>query len=174
VNAVSALITVAGIFGTLGGVVVGAWLTNRNDRWLLEERHHREDRQARINACIEFLAVFRQFRTFVLTHDLKVVIQPSAMPGREVAFIKDAPAYTDAVQRVIGQLRLLEGGQTAIVAASADVQEASRQIVLARSKRWPKALPAELVEQARKAEREFIRIAHRELGMSNQPESSAP
>ena len=108
---------------------------------LLHESHRREDRQARIDACVEFLATFRKFRTYVLTHDLIVVVQP-ADDGCDVAFIKDSPEYTDAVQRVIGRLRLLEGGQSPLVDAASEVQEAHRKLVLARTPtpfRWGSA-----------------------------------
>jgi hypothetical protein len=165
----SVLISVLGILGTLGGVVIGAWFTGRNERLLLQESHRREDRRARIDACVEFLTVFRQFRTYVLTHEVATVVQPGD-DGRDVAFVKDAPEYTDAVQRVIGQLRLLEGGQGPIVEAAKGVQEAHRKLVLARARGGSAGVPPELMETARGAERQFTRVAHQELSLSALPQ----
>lgn len=101
----------------------------------------------------------------MLTHDVTAVVQP-ADDGRDVAFIKEASEYTDAVQRVIGRLRLLEGGRGPLVEAAREVQEAHRKLVLARVRRRSGSVPTEVMEAAREAERDFILIAHHELRLS--------
>lgn len=101
----------------------------------------------------------------MLTHEVTAVVQP-ADDGRDVAFIKDASEYTDAVQRVIGQLRLLEGGHGALVEVAKDVQEAHRRLVLARVRRQSTGVPPEVMEAARRAERNFILIAYHEPRLS--------
>lgn len=160
----SALITIAGILGTLGGVIIGTWFTGRNERFLLRETHRREDRQARIDACVEFLATYRLFRSYVVTHDVAVVVS-STDEGRDLAYIKDAPEHIDAVQQVLGRLLLLEGGQGPLVEAAREVQQVHRDLVLARAREPSSSVPPKAIEAALRAEQDFILIAHRELSL---------
>jgi hypothetical protein len=155
--------TVLGITGALAGVALGAWFSSRNERWRVREAYRREDHQARVRACINFLTEFRRVRVFLLTSQIDVVLQPGASPDSEVAFVRGAPAITDAMQSVVAELRLLEGGETPIYQAAAAVQAAARQMFLARSRQPEGPLPVSVVEAAREAERAFVRVAHQEL-----------
>jgi len=162
----SALITIAGILGTLGGVIIGTWFTGRNERFLLRETHRREDRQARIDACVEFLATYRLFRSYVVTHDVAVVVS-STDEGRDLAYIKDAPEHIDAVQQVLGRLLLLEGGQGPLVEAARESSASAPRPCSGRegAREPSSSVPPKAIEAALRAEQDFILIAHRELSL---------
>jgi hypothetical protein len=162
-----------GAVAALGGVALNAWFSARRDRELADALQDREDRHLRLQACIEFLTVFRQYRNFIVAGTYDVALQRDADGEIRTAFIKDHPEYTDAVHRVIGNLRLLEGTNTPIVTAAKVVQDLSRQMIIMRNADSARPLPAEIVDQMKAAERAFTATANAELGIASSPRQPA-
>lgn len=61
------LSVIVGVAGTLGGVAVGSLLSHRSQRALLRENQRQELARAREQAYVEFLAVYRSFRSFLMS-----------------------------------------------------------------------------------------------------------
>lgn len=162
-DAVGAVVGVAGIVGTLGGVGLGGLLTLRRERLIQQIVHRREWRQQRLDACVEYLAAYRQFRGRLFVQDIQVTLSERSPLGEEFAFVQGAQESIDAVRRAGGRLLLLEAGASPIVDAATRITKTFEALAVARGKQGPGLLPGDLVEAARDAEREFARVVQHEL-----------
>jgi hypothetical protein len=155
--------TIAALVGALGGAAVGSLLSGRYQRLILLDTHRREDRQARVAACSQFLVRYRTFRVFLQKEAPRVVPAAGSGPGRLIPFIEGGQTHEEAIHEAAGHLQFLEGGPSPIVEAATQVHQALRQLALARGRLPDGPLPDDVVEVSREAEREFVRVATREL-----------
>ncbi|WP_209666129.1 hypothetical protein [Amycolatopsis magusensis] len=153
---------------TLIGVMLGGWLTTRNQERLWRREHARHWRDIRLSAYNDFLLAYRQYVVFAV----HAAARTSASQGSEktdgnVPHLDESVIpYEEKLEASAGVVRLVSERQTTPDAAKRLVLR-SRQVVAATSDHPEQGTPGELIEQLSRANEEFVTAARLELGLSD-------
>ena len=151
-----------GVLGALLGVVLGAVLSDRSQRSLLRESRRSEQRQARESAYVEFLAVYRSFRSYLMSEEITVRVVERA-DGRPLPVISGSNRYWDAVAVARARVHIVAGINTQVYEVAESVKDALDTVAVARATHGPGEIPLSTLDVLRRAELEFARAARMDL-----------
>jgi hypothetical protein len=151
-----------GVAGALGGVGLGAVLTDRSQRALFRESRRSEEKQARESAYVEYLSVYRSFRSYLMTENItvKVVERPD---GSSTPVVSGSTRYWRAVATARARLHIIADADTEIFHAAESVKDALDAVAKARATYGPGEIPMATLNRLRQAELEFARVARIDL-----------
>jgi phage-related protein len=150
-----------GLLGGLGGVALGAWLSDRSQRRLLRESHRIDVEQRREEAYVAFLAAYRQFRRFLQTEPVGIRLIPvSGQP--DVPVVENSTQQWEVAEGAYARVQILASGTPVDMAARA-VGQSILEIARARAVHPPGAVPSEIVDAARNAEFAFAAAAQEDI-----------
>ncbi|MFC0104921.1 hypothetical protein [Kibdelosporangium aridum] len=152
------------------GVVIGGWLTVRNQERSWQREHSRQWRDIRLAAYNEFLAACRQYIAFTLEPTAKITAVPHPRePGQMMPFFDEAGRpYKEKLESAFTAVRLVSELPDTVRTVVTVVNRA-RQIAAARATHSEADLPSEPFKVLWSAEQEFLIAARLELGLSAMP-----
>jgi hypothetical protein len=161
------LSVVVSVAGALGGVAVGSLLSDRSQRALLRENQRQASARAREEAYVDFLAVFRSFRSFLMTEpvNVEVIHRPD---GGETTVIEGAAKLWESVANVRARVHILAGLDSPVYAAAENVKDALGLVASARQRHGPGEIPTDTLEVLRRAELEFATAARLDITHTGQ------
>ncbi|MEV5833527.1 hypothetical protein [Nocardia sp. NPDC052112] len=149
------------------GVVLGGWLTIRNQERQWHRDHEREWRDIRLSTYNEFASAYRQYVAFAVEPSalISAVPHPQA-PGELMPFFDEAGRpYKEKLESTWIALRIVcQSEQT--VGTGLQILTAARQVAAARANHGASDIPAELFQQLWAAQDAFIAAARVELGVA--------
>jgi hypothetical protein len=156
------LSVLVGVAGTLGGVAVGSLLSDRSQRALLRENQRQASARAREDAYVEFLAVFRSFRSFLMGEpvNVKVIHRPD---GGVTTVIEGAAKLWESVASARARVHILAGVDSPVYIAAEKVKDALTLVAAAREGHGPGEIPTETLDVLRHAELEFAAKAQLDI-----------
>lgn len=154
---------VLSVIGSLLGVYLGARLGIQHQASMLKAADSREDRRLREAAYVDLLAAYRRYRAFVATEAGEVKVVGATPQGGGVAVVNGVGEYEQAIQEATARVHLLEGEASPIVQAVTRIYRTAREVAIARADCGRGDVPYPVMEAARQAEIDFVRVAHAEL-----------
>ncbi|MEU0228203.1 hypothetical protein ABZ177_28190 [Streptomyces sp. NPDC006284] len=157
----------------LVGVVLGGWLSLRNQDRMWQREHQRQWRDIRLSACNDFLAANRRYVAYVLDPDAVVTAVPHPRePGRLMPFFNETGRpYKEALEAGFTAMRLvIQRPET--VRAGVALVNCAREVAAARATLSEADIPSPAFERLWTAEQDFINAVRTELGLdaiSRQP-----
>lgn len=153
---------------TLLGVLLGGWLSTRNQDRLWRRDHARQWRDIRLSAYNEFLSAYRQYIAFALEPKANISAAPHPrMPARMMPIFDEAGRpYREKLEAATMTIRLVSERRETPDAAK-DLIDHARRIAAARAKHSEKDIPQELFDDLWRADRKFLVVARQELNLSN-------
>ncbi|MGW4844944.1 hypothetical protein [Nocardia brasiliensis] len=158
-NAISAL-------AVLSGVILGGWLSTRNQERQARRDHHREWRDIRLSAYNDFVAAYRQYVAFALEPSAQISAVPHPwVPNELMPFFDEAGRpYKERLESAWTGARLVfESTETAN--ASLNVLTCARQVAAARASHGSEEIPAALFRALWRSQDKFIAAARKEMGL---------
>lgn len=148
------------------GVVLGGWLTLRNQDRSWQREHARQWRDIRLAAYNEFLSAYRQYVAFTLEPTAKIAAVPHPRAtGEMMPFFDEAGRpYKERLESAFTAVRLVSELPDT-VRTCIGVVTGARQIAAARATLSEADLPSEPFKALWSAEQEFLTAARRELGL---------
>jgi hypothetical protein len=159
-NAITALVT-------LLAVLLGGWLTVRNQDRLWRHDHARQWREIRLATYRDFLTAYREYIAFTLEPTAKITAVPHPRhPGEMMPFFDQAGRpYKEKFEATLTAARLVsELPQT--MEAITDLVRQARQVAALRAIYEPGETPADDFAELWDAERAFVGCARLELGLA--------
>ncbi|MCP3798724.1 hypothetical protein NLX83_05585 [Allokutzneria sp. A3M-2-11 16] len=151
---------------TLLGVLLGGWLSIRNQERLHRRDHAREWRDIRLTACGDFLTALREFIAFTLEPGITITTAPHPkLTGELMPFFdeKGSP-YKEKLEATKTRVRLVSESADTVAKLNALVRKA-RGIAAARATHGVGEVPHELFEALWAAERDFVAAVRAEVGL---------
>lgn len=148
------------------GVVLGGWLTIRNQERQWHRDHQREWRDIRLSTYNEFASAYRQYVAFALepTALISAVPHPQAPDELMPFFDESGRPYKERLESAWVALRIVcRSEQT--VATGLQILTAARQVAAARANHGASEIPPKLFQQLWTAQDEFIAATRVELGV---------
>ncbi|MFE5675494.1 hypothetical protein ACFQ7B_05055 [Streptomyces erythrochromogenes] len=148
------------------GVVVGGWLSIRNQDRSWERDHARQWRDIRLAAYKDFVVAYRQYVAFALEPAANISAVPHPrLPGELMPYFdQDGRPYKEGLEAASTAVRLVSESPDTLNAAR-DVVRSVRQIAAARATCSETALPPEAFERLWSAQAAFLLATRRELGL---------
>jgi hypothetical protein len=149
------------------GVLLGGYLSVRNQDRLWARDHARQWRDIRLSTYRDFLAAYRHYVAFALEPTANITAAPHPRyPGELIPFFDAAGRpYKERLEGEYATLRLVSELQETVQAAIR-VLIAVRQIAAARAIVAAAEIPPDAFENLAAAEREFLSAIRRELGLT--------
>ncbi|MEV6157908.1 hypothetical protein AB0L53_46975 [Nonomuraea sp. NPDC052129] len=158
-NGITALVT-------LLAVLLGGWLTIRNQDRLWNRDHARQWRDIRLEFYREFLSAYQQYVAFALEPTAKITAVPHPRRAKELMpfFDESGRPYKERFESAATAARLVSGFPETRNDLNMLVKHA-RAIAAARATATPGEIPSELFDAFLLAERTFQLSVRRELGL---------
>ncbi|MCC3328228.1 hypothetical protein [Nocardia abscessus] len=162
-NAISAL-------AVLIGVVLGGWLTIRNQLSQWDRENERHWRDIRLSTYNDFVTAYRQYVAFVMSERVKVTAVPHARVANEMTPLFDEHGLEHKVR--------LESAwvATRLVCTSQETSDAclkvvtiARQMAAARASLEATEVPPDLLNQLWTAQYGLVSAIRNELGLHVMP-----
>ncbi|WP_431911868.1 hypothetical protein [Micromonospora carbonacea] len=155
------------------GVLLGGYLSLRNQDRLWARDHARQWRDIRLSAYREFLAAYRHYLAFALEPTANITAAPHPRhPGELMPFFDEAGRpYKERLEGGFATVRLVSELPETVPAAIA-VVIAVRQIAAARATIAAVDISSAALEKLTAAELEFFGAIRRELGLAPLPENA--
>ncbi|MFD9302961.1 hypothetical protein ACFWCB_09800 [Streptomyces sp. NPDC060048] len=152
------------------GVVVGGWLSIRNQDRLWHRDHARQWRDIRLAAYKDFVLAYRQYVAFALESTANITAVPHPrIPGELMPYFdQEGRPYKEGLEGASTAVRLVSESPDTLNAA-ADVVRSVRQIAAARATCSEAALPPEAFERLWTAQKAFLLATRKELGLVAAP-----
>ncbi|WP_331731136.1 hypothetical protein [Streptomyces phaeochromogenes] len=159
-NGVTALVT-------LLAVILGAWLSTRNQDRFWWREHARQWRDVRLAVYRDFLTAYREYVAFARDPAANIsAIQHPTRPERVMPFFDEiGRPYMERLEAAKTSARLVSEHPATVNAADQLVNRA-RMIAAARAEHDAGALPSQRFQELWAAERDFLAAARQELGLS--------
>lgn len=151
----------------LVGVMLGGWLTLRNQDRSWNREHARQWRDIRLATYNEFLSAYRQYVAFTLEPTANIAAIPHPrLPDQMMPFFDETGRpYKEKLESAFTAVRLVSDLPDT-VRTCVFLVRAARQIAAARATLSESDLPSEPFEKLWSAEKEFLAAAREELGLS--------
>ncbi|MEU5262574.1 hypothetical protein [Amycolatopsis sp. NPDC021455] len=152
------------------GVVLGGWLTLRNQDRSWSREHARQWRDIRLETYNEFLAAYRQYVAFTLEPTAKIAAIPHPrLPDQMMPFFDEAGRpYKEKFESALTAVRLVSDLPDT-VRTCVYLVRAARQVAAARATLSEADLTSDSFANLWSAEKEFLAAAREELGLSAMP-----
>lgn len=159
-NAITAVVALA-------GVLLGGWLTLRNQDRAWRREHARQWRDIRLATYAEFLTAYREYISFVLDPAAQIVARPHPGDSSQLMpfFDKNGRPYKEKLEAAKTSVRLVSE-LPATVATSRQLVLRARHVATATATHSVGEIPHEDFKQLWDAERKFLDASRQELGLS--------
>ncbi|WP_327149299.1 hypothetical protein [Nocardia sp. NBC_01329] len=162
-DVVSTLVTAA---AALIGVLVGGWITIRNQDRQWQREHARQWRDIRLSTYAEFVSAYREYVAFALEPTANIVVRPHPRVPELMPFFDGAGRpYKERLEAAMASMRLVCESDASKLSSSR-VVSAVRQIAAARSTTSADAVDPALFAELYAAQYEFINTARAEIGLT--------
>ncbi|MGW0836572.1 hypothetical protein [Streptomyces prunicolor] len=160
---------VAGLAG-LAGVILGGWLSMRNQDRMAQREHERQWRDVRLRFYNDFLAAHRKYVAFLLEPTARITATPHPRsPGRLMPFFDEAGRpYKEMLEAGFTAMRLVALSPETVGTAVRMVIDA-RQLAAMRATCSGADLPSDLFRSLWEAEQGFLNAIRGELGLQPMP-----
>jgi hypothetical protein len=160
-NGITALVT-------LFAVLLGGWLSTRNQDRLWQRDHARQWRDIRLDAYRDFLTSYRDYIAFTRepSANISAVPHPVRIGTLMPFFDEIGRPYMERLEANKTSARLVSEFPSTVNALDALVRRA-RQIAAARATHEAGEVPSEDFEGLWAAERNFLAAARHELGLAS-------
>ncbi|WP_156161959.1 hypothetical protein [Nocardia vulneris] len=158
-NAMSAL-------AVLCGVVLGGWLSTRNQDRQWRRDHQREWRDIRLSAYHDFVAAYRQYVAFALEPSARISAVPHPWIAHELVpyFDEVGRPYKERLESAWTGARLVfDSVETAD--AGLRVLTSARQVAAARANHGSEEIPPALFRELWRSQDTFVAAARKEMGL---------
>jgi hypothetical protein len=154
----------------LVGVVLGGWLSLRNQDRMWQREHQRQWRDIRLSVCNEFLAANRRYVAYVLDPGASITAVPHPRePGRLMPFFNETGRpYKEALEAGFTAMRLVTQRPETVRAGVLFVN-CAREVAAARATLSEADIPSQAFERLWAAEQDFINAVRAELGLTAMP-----
>lgn len=158
---------------TLLGVLLGGWLSVRNQDRLWRRDHARQWRDIRLSAYNDFLSAYRQYFAFTLEPAAKIteVVRPELSEPLPYFDERGRP-YKENMDGTLMAARLVSE-LPATLDALDNLATRVRRIAVARATHAAEDIPQERFHQLWEAQQAFMTAARQELGLSHVPQLAA-
>lgn len=165
-NAITAVVT-------LLGVLLGGWLSVRNQDRLWHRDHTRQWRDIRLSAYNDFLSAYRQYFAFTLEPEAKItnVVRPELSEPLPY-FDEHGRPYKENMDAALMAARLVSEMPETLDALNS-LATRVRSIAAARATHAADDIPQERFQQLWKAQQAFLTAARQELGLPQAPPLAA-
>ncbi|WP_146060522.1 hypothetical protein [Amycolatopsis sp. CA-128772] len=153
---------------TLLGVMLGGWLTTRNQKILWQRDHARQWRDIRLSTYNDFVSAYRQYVAFALDSNANISASPHPRKPDEMMpyFDEVGRPYREKLEATIMAVRLVSARrETADVAK--ELVDSARRIAAARATKTEQDIPTEFFDKMWQAQLKFLISARQELELSN-------
>lgn len=162
-NVFSTLVTAV---AALIGVLVGGWITIRNQDRQWQREHAQQWRDIRLSTYTEFVSAYREYVAFALEPTAHIVVRPHPRVPELMPFFDGAGRpYKERLEAAMASMRLVCESDASKLASSR-VVSAVRQIAAARSTTSADAVDPALFAELYAAQYEFINTARAEVGLT--------
>jgi hypothetical protein len=158
------------VIGALGGVGLGAILTDRTQRALLRETRLGDLAKARETAFVEYLASFRAFRSYLMTEDLTVTVV-QRVDGDSTPVVTGSNRYWDTIATARARLHILVDTETDVFKTAEAMTHALVTVAKSRATYGAGEIPTVVLNELRQAELEFAKAARTDLSHHVQVDS---
>ncbi|WP_128802511.1 MULTISPECIES: hypothetical protein [unclassified Streptomyces] len=158
---------------TLFAVLLGGWLSTRNQDRLWRREHARQWRDIRLAVYRDFLTAYRAYIAFAREPNATISAVPHPeRPGTTMPFFDEiGRPYVERMEATETAARFVSEWPTTVNAVDKLVDRA-RRIAAARATHDAGAIPLEEFQKLWAAEGEFLTAARRELGLSPLPQGA--
>jgi hypothetical protein len=148
------------------GVLLGGWLTGRNQDRGWKREHARQWRDIRLATYSEFVSAYRQYVTFALEPNAKITAVPHPRMAEVLMpfFDEEGRSYKERLEAASVAVRLVSKSPDTIKACAAVVENA-REIAAARAAHSEANLHAEAFQNLWTAQDDFLDATRRELDL---------
>jgi len=150
------------------GVLLGGYLSFRNQDRLWARDHARQWRDIRLSAYRVFIAAYRHYVAFALEPTANITAAPHPRhPGELIPFFDEfGRPYKERLEGEFATVRLVSELPETVQSANR-VLVTVRQIAAARATVAAAEIPPDTFETLATAEREFLSAIRRELGLTS-------
>jgi hypothetical protein len=148
------------------GVVLGGWLTGRNQERTWRREHATQWRDIRLSAYSDFVSAYRQFVAFALEPAAKITAIPNPRnPGKVLPFFDErGRPYKEKLETT--SIRLLVVSESFdTMRTSNDVVEGVRRIAAARAMHPETSIPEDVFAGFFSAQKAFLNAVRRDLNL---------
>lgn len=165
-NAITAVVT-------LLGVMLGGWLSVRNQDRLWHRDHARQWRDIRLSAYNEFLTAYRQYFAFTLEPGARItnIVRPEISEPQPY-FDEHGRPYKEKMDAALMAARLVSEMPETLEALNGLAMRV-RSIAAARATHAADEIPQERFQRMWEAQQAFLMAARQELGLSPVPPLAA-
>lgn len=165
-NVAQVVVTAA---ATLLAVLLGGWITVRAQDRLWVRDQQRQWRDIRLANYGDFLSAFREYVAYILLPTAHVTAVPRpAYPHDLMPFFDETGTrYKERLEATKTSIRLVSG-KPELVEASRKMLQQARQLAAERATQEVGTIADDKFEKLWSAEREFVRLARGELGLTEQ------
>jgi hypothetical protein len=148
------------------GVLLGGWLTGRNQDRSWRREHARQWRDIRLATYSEFVSAYRQYVAFALEPNANITAVPHPRISDVLMpfFDEEGRPYKERLDAASVAVRLVAESRDTMKACAAVVQNA-RGIAAARAAHSEADLPSEAFEDLWSAQDDFLNATRRELDL---------
>ncbi|MFJ9656159.1 hypothetical protein [Streptomyces microflavus] len=162
-------VIVAG-FGSLIGVLLGGWLTVRNNDRMAQRENVRQWRDIRLLACNQFLTAHRKYVSFILEPTAVITAIPHPRDTAQLMpfFDESGRPYKEELESTFTAMRLVaENPET--VRAGVQLVRGARRLAAARASLPESDLPSDDFQELWNAEQKFLNSMRAEIGLPPMP-----
>lgn len=154
---------------TLLGVLVGGWLSVRNQDRLWHRDHARQWRDIRLAAYNDFLSAYRQYFAFTLEPEAKIttVVRPEVSEPLPY-FDENGRPYKEKMDAALMAARLVSERPETLAALNG-LATGARGIAAARATQAADSIPQDRFQRLWEAQQAFLTAARVELGLPPVP-----
>ncbi|MFL1897501.1 hypothetical protein ACJWDR_00210 [Streptomyces tauricus] len=153
----------------LVGVLLGGWLSIRNQERLWQRDHARQWRDIRLSTYRDFVAAYRQYVAFALEPTANISAVPHERQGDSTPFFDHSGRpYKEQLDGAATAVRLVSESLDTLHAAR-EVVRAARQIAAARATHSETAIPRDVFQRLWTAQHSFLLTVRKELGLVFMP-----
>jgi hypothetical protein len=156
---------------TLLGVLLGGWLTMRNQDRLWRRDSARQWRDIRLNAYTNFLAAYRAYVAYASEPTAKITAIPHPrIKGESMPFFDErGTSYKEEFEATTMAARLVSD-RTETLVAIRHIVTSARHIAAERAKYAADQVPPEAFDKLWAAQLEFVNASRGELGLPPSPD----
>jgi len=159
---------VLAVIGSLAGVALGSLLVTRSQIVQQQRVRSQAIADAKQSAYVDFLATVRRLRRFILTEDVEVrLVEGSGRALGPIPVIERSTAYWDAVETALSRVWLLGDPEGLVMEAARKLLTAFTAVATARATHGPGAVPQDVIDGVRAAERNFVQVAREDLAQGS-------
>ena len=153
----------------LFGVVLGGWITSRNQDRIWRREHEGKWRDVRLSSYLEFVSAYRQYVAYATNPDAKIIARPHPRrPGVMMPTLaEDGRTYQEQLDTASVQVRLVSQMPETVIACAQVVHHARQIAAAARAVQGgDETSTDEIYPVFFEAQNRFLNAVRRELDLT--------